>query len=138
MRGVGGSTDHGAANRPGDRQDKLTKVSLVFVRASAATREGTSATGVSQAVLLDRGPEFNGLPTGTRLVARLPTPVNTAIKAPLVAAIAYNYKFRRKALCCGSLRRRGRGVSLLVLLELFANRFAAPQILFDNGSYFVR
>jgi type IV secretory pathway VirB10-like protein len=31
------------------------------------------------------------LPPGTRLVARLETPVSTAVKAPVVAAIEYNY-----------------------------------------------
>jgi len=77
---------------PAPRQDKLTKASLVFVRASTGTREGTSATVVSQPAVLERSPEFTALPAGTRMVARLQTPVSTAVKAPVVAAIEYNYE----------------------------------------------
>jgi len=47
---------------------------------------------VSQLSALERNPEFNGLPPGTRLVARLETPVSTAVRAPVVAAIEYNYE----------------------------------------------
>ena len=77
---------------PAPRQDKLTKASLVFVRASTGIREGTSAAVVSQPTVLERSPEFTALPAGTRLVARLQTPVSTAVKAPVVAAIEYNYE----------------------------------------------
>jgi hypothetical protein len=80
------------APAPAPRQDKLTKASLVFVRASTGSREGAPATSASQPVLLDRSSEFNALPAGTRLVARLQTPVSTAVKAPVVAAIEYNYE----------------------------------------------
>jgi hypothetical protein len=73
-------------------QDKLTKASLVFVRASTGTREGTSAAVVSQPAVLERSPEFTALPAGTRMVARLQTPVSSAVKAPVVAAIEYNYE----------------------------------------------
>lgn len=37
-------------------------------------------------------PQFSLLPAGTRLVARLQTPVSTAVKTPIVAAIEYNYE----------------------------------------------
>lgn len=81
-----------AAPAPAPRQDKLTKASLVFVRTSTGTRESTPTTAVSQTVLLDRSPGFSALPAGTRLVARLQTPVSTGVKAPVVAAIEYNYE----------------------------------------------
>ena len=80
------------APEPAPRQDKLTKASLVFVRASTGTREGTPAAVVSQTAVLERSPEFTALPAGTRMVARLETPVSTAVKAPVVAAIEYNYE----------------------------------------------
>ena len=72
-------------------QDKLTKASLVFVRASTGTRESTTPLALSQPAM-ERLPQFNALPAGTRLVARLETPVSTAVKAPVVAAIEYNYE----------------------------------------------
>jgi Bacterial conjugation TrbI-like protein len=72
-------------------QDKLTKSSLVFVRTSTGSRE-SSTSGSPQPAVLERSPEFSPLPPGTRLVARLETPVSTAVKAPVVAAIEYNYE----------------------------------------------
>jgi hypothetical protein len=72
-------------------QDKLTKSSLVFVRTSTGTRE-SATSGAPPPAVLERSPEFNPLPPGTRLVARLETPVSTAVKAPVVAAIEYNYE----------------------------------------------
>ena len=81
-----------AAPVPAPKQDKLTKASLVFVRTSAGSREGPLATTGSQPVVLERRSEFNALPAGTRLVARLETPVSTAVKAPVVAAIELNYE----------------------------------------------
>jgi hypothetical protein len=45
-----------------------------------------------QPVVLERNPEFMALPTGTRLIARLQTPVSSAVKTPVVAAIEYNYE----------------------------------------------
>jgi Bacterial conjugation TrbI-like protein len=80
-----------AAPQVAPEQDKLTKASLVFVRASTGSRESATPIGVSQPVL-ERVPHFNALPAGTRLIARLETPVSTAVKAPVVAAIEYNYE----------------------------------------------
>jgi hypothetical protein len=68
----------------------LRKPSLVFVRsvqsnsASGGVREGASA--------LEESPVMLDLPVGTRLVARLQSVVNSAIKTPVVAAIEYNYE----------------------------------------------
>jgi hypothetical protein len=42
--------------------------------------------------VVERSWEFTVLPAGTRLVARLQTPVSSAVKAPVVAAIEYNYE----------------------------------------------
>jgi len=77
---------------PLPKQEKLDKASLVFVRASTGSREPTTTLVSSQPAVLERNLQFNALPAGTRLVARLETPVSTAVKAPVVAAIEYNYE----------------------------------------------
>ena len=71
--------------------EKLTKSSLVFVRASTGSHDSATSPAPQPAVL-ERNPEFSALPPGTRLVARLETPVSTAVKVPVVAAIEYNYE----------------------------------------------
>jgi hypothetical protein len=72
---------------PAPKADKLTKASLVFVSAGtgAGTRDKVPATGNIQPALIEQ--QFSLLPAGTRLAARLQTPVSTAVKAPVVAAI---------------------------------------------------
>jgi hypothetical protein len=70
--------------------DDLRKPSLVFVRsvhsnpASVGARVSTTA--------LEENPVMPDLPAGTKLVARLQSVVNSAIKTPVVAAIEYNYE----------------------------------------------
>jgi len=70
--------------------DDLRKPSLVFIRsvqsnsASGSARMTTTALEENQAIL--------DLPPGTRLVVRLESVVNSAIKTPVVAAIEYNYE----------------------------------------------
>src|SRR5579863_1884997 len=71
---------------------KLTKASLVFVSATTATRGATPARSSIQPTVIERDAEFTALPAGTRLVARLQTPVSSAVKTPVVAAIEYNYE----------------------------------------------
>jgi hypothetical protein len=75
---------------PPPQVEKLNKASLVFVSAAvtAGTRQAIPASTNTPAYL-----EFQSsvLPPGTRLVGRLETPVSTAVKAPVVAAIEYNY-----------------------------------------------
>lgn len=63
------------------------KPSLVFVRSSAASRSAGSlpAARADSRATLD-------LAAGTRLVARLESAVTSAIQAPVVAAIEYNYE----------------------------------------------
>lgn len=72
--------------------DKLTKASLVFVSADS---DGGAHGRLAPSGGVPKAPvetPFSLLPPGTRLVARLQTPVSTAIKAPVVAAIEYNYE----------------------------------------------
>lgn len=63
----------------------LKKPSLVFVRAL----EGRPAIKPS---MWDDKEEALALPAGTRLVARLETPVSSALAAPVVAVVEYNYE----------------------------------------------
>ena len=68
-----------------DQSADLKKPSLVFVRsveAKPALRPGTK----------EDEEETLALPTGTRLVARLQTPVSSAVAAPVVAVVEYNYE----------------------------------------------
>lgn len=71
-------------------RDDLQKPSLVFVRslpsnsASGGTRMASTA--------LEESPLLLELPAGTRLVARLQSVVNSAIKTPVVAAVEYTYE----------------------------------------------
>ena len=73
--------------------DALKKSSLVFVSnnsgASASAVRPASMTG--EPALLERR-ATTLLPNGSRLVARLQSAVSTAVKAPVVAAIEYNYE----------------------------------------------
>ncbi len=76
---------------PAPKVEKLTKASLVFVSSGSGQRTLQTSSSV-QPVVLERNPEFMALPTGTRLIARLQTPVSSAVKTPVVAAIEYNYE----------------------------------------------
>lgn len=71
--------------------DKITKASLVFVSSGSGGKTSPAPSSIQQAVI-ERIPEFAALPAGTRLVARLETPVSSAVKTPVVAAIEYNYE----------------------------------------------
>ena len=77
---------------PGPTVAKLTKASLVFVSTTNGTRGPNPARSNIQPAVIEREPEFTALPAGTRLVARLQTPVSSAVKTPVVAAIEYNYE----------------------------------------------
>jgi len=70
--------------------DDLRKPSLVFVR---SVQSNSASGGVREAAsALEESPVMLDLPVGTRLVARLQSVVNSAIKTPVVAAIEYNYE----------------------------------------------
>ncbi len=70
--------------------DDLRKPSLVFVR--SVQSNAASANTRSPSAALEESPIMLELPAGTRLVARLQSVVNSAIKTPVVAAIEYNYE----------------------------------------------
>ena len=72
--------------------DALKKSSLVFVsNNSGATSAIRPASMATEPTLLERKVTAL-LPNGSRLVARLQSAVSTAVKAPVVAAIEYNYE----------------------------------------------
>jgi hypothetical protein len=77
---------------PTPNTEKLTKASLVFVSATSGMRGSAPAVSNVQPTAVERSWEFTVLPAGTRLMARLQTPVSSAVKAPVVAAIEYNYE----------------------------------------------
>jgi len=70
----------------GESDSELKKPSIVFVRAAQNTTPA-----------FQRSPAENGtlaalLPAGTRLVARLEAPVSSAVPAPVIAVVEYNYE----------------------------------------------
>ena len=81
------TTAHDQAPEPAD---DLRKPSLVFVRNVPSNRAVSGAKNTLAAP--DETPFLVDLPAGTRLVARLESLVNSAIKTPVVAAIEYNYE----------------------------------------------
>ncbi|MGB6875412.1 MAG: hypothetical protein WBD87_05205 [Candidatus Acidiferrales bacterium] len=93
--------------------DDLRKPSLVFVRNAqdAFPSRGAAAVGGGEPE-----EELNRLelPAGTRLVARLQSVVTSAVKAPIIAAIEYNYERDGQiivpagAKALGSLQQAGR------------------------------
>lgn len=74
---------------PAAKQNELKKPSLVFVRAveTIKMRSAEAQPAVEQETSVT-----DLLPAGTRLVARLESPVSTAVAAPAVAVIEYNYE----------------------------------------------
>jgi hypothetical protein len=69
-------------------QSGLEKSSLVFVRTASATQSGSERREDPGAV-----PQYGlGLPTGTRLRARLESSASTAVRTPVLAVIEYNYE----------------------------------------------
>lgn len=81
-----------AQSEPTTKQesDDLRKPSLVFVRNS----QNAPAAGATRAFANVTAEPANrlDLPAGTRLIARLQSVVTSAVKAPVVAAIEYNYE----------------------------------------------
>jgi type IV secretory pathway VirB10-like protein len=78
----------GVASEPPSSKDQSAdprKPSLVFVRAVEAKPAIVPS-------MPEDGAESLALPAGTRLVARLQTPVSSAVAAPIVAVVEYNYE----------------------------------------------
>lgn len=72
---------------PSEKTDELKTPSLIFVRASMkAANLQTVEPAFEENTVMDL------LPVGTHLVARLEAPVSTALDAPAVAVIEYNYE----------------------------------------------
>lgn len=69
----------------------LSKASLVYVRTASAIPAAAAQAPSAEPALLEQTP-WAGLPTGTRLMARLQTAVSTAVKAPVVAVIETHYE----------------------------------------------
>ncbi|HZQ54038.1 MAG TPA: hypothetical protein VFB14_17685 [Bryobacteraceae bacterium] len=81
---------------PAPQKNPLDTTALVFVRHVANDSAGTEGTKLEpasyQPALALKSQEFDSLVTGTRLVARLETPVSTAVSLPAVATVEYNYE----------------------------------------------
>lgn len=84
---------------PQKPETDLKKPSLVFVRNTNAAANPAialehvgGATAGADTMRPDAPALDSILPAGTRLVARLESPVSTAVAAPVVAAIEYNYE----------------------------------------------
>jgi hypothetical protein len=76
-----------SAPAPVEKTNDLKAASLVFVR---ARQQSTNASRIKPAV--ESSEVMDLLPVGTHLVARLEAPVSTALAAPVVAVIEYNYE----------------------------------------------
>ncbi len=85
-----------------NQKNALNTTALVFVRhplKEAVSSVTTSFEPVSlRPAIALKSQAFTELPTGTRLIARLETPVTTAATMPAVATIEYNYEDKDHAL----------------------------------------
>jgi hypothetical protein len=70
----------------GESDSELKKPSIVFVRAAQATTPAFERSPIEDGTLAAI------LPAGTRLVARLEAPVSSAVPAPIIAVVEYNYE----------------------------------------------
>lgn len=71
---------------PGEPDSNLKKPSTVFVRAAQSVNPTVQSLPGQE----DATEEI--LPVGTRLVARLEAPVSSAVSAPVIAVVEYNYE----------------------------------------------
>jgi hypothetical protein len=70
----------------GESDSELKKPSMVFVRAAETTRPAFERSPIEDGSLAA------ALPVGARLVARLEAPVSSAVPAPVIAVVEYNYE----------------------------------------------
>jgi hypothetical protein len=79
-----------------NHKNPLDTTSLVFVHHAQKDSSGVGTASIEPPSLRPaialQSQEFDDLPTGTRLIARLETPVSTAVTLPAVATIEYNYE----------------------------------------------
>jgi hypothetical protein len=73
---------------PPPENTDLKKSSIVFVRST----QGGSMAPNAQSAVVEQNTLMSLLPAGTRLVARLESPVSSAVAAPVVAVVEYNYE----------------------------------------------
>ncbi|HME31389.1 MAG TPA: hypothetical protein VKG65_01420 [Terriglobales bacterium] len=83
--GQGTTIPNPSSPSPSDSLSDLKKPSLVFVRS-------TEIKPTIRPNSPEDAEEILALAAGTRLVARLQTPVSTAVAAPVVAVVEYNYE----------------------------------------------
>jgi len=69
-----------------ESDSELKQPSLVFVRAAQSAAPSFQRSPIAEGTLVDM------LPAGTRLVARLEAPVSSAVPAPVIAVVEYNYE----------------------------------------------
>ena len=82
--GADGGTQPGDWNK--DEREALGKSSVAYVRNVSASQGGSQKLATSE-------PEIDlGLPTGSRLRARLESAASTAVRTPVLAVIEYNYE----------------------------------------------
>jgi hypothetical protein len=81
------ATEPGETSASVKADSDVKKPSLVFVRAEEKSQAIQTESAVERQYSLG-----DTLPIGTRLVARLQAPVSTAVQAPVVAVIEYNYE----------------------------------------------
>jgi hypothetical protein len=86
---------------PKSDRDLLEKSSLVFVRSLSSANSPNHAEITTTTVGL-------GLPTGTRLRARLETVATSAVKLPAIAIIEYNYERNGRILIPAGTKAFGR------------------------------
>jgi len=73
---------------PAPKQERELLPSLVFVQKLSPS----APKDANRALIVDNNDSTLGLPTGTRLRARLESAASTAVSTPIVAAIDYNYE----------------------------------------------
>ena len=82
--GADGSTQPGDLSKA--EREALEKSSVAYVRNVAASQGGSPKSANTEPVI------GLGLPTGTRLRARLESAASTAVRTPVLAVIEYNYE----------------------------------------------
>lgn len=83
--GAGTTTPNSAPTSRTDSNADLKKPSLVFIRSA-------ESKPMLKPNVPENAEEQLSLPAGTRLVARLQTPVSSAVSTPVLAVVEYNYE----------------------------------------------
>lgn len=109
------------SNQDKAEHQTLEAASLVYARAVQSTQRNAT----DQAVAVSHEPVLSlGLPTGTRLRARLESAASTALRMPVVAVVEYNYEREGEILVPAGAKAVGRVQQ--------ADRSGYVTILFDS------